>query len=284
MRRVQGGVALIAVLSLLALLSVLAFGVLDAARRHGQLVRRSADAIQAQEYVDSALRLTILDLSAAGNLASPPQSHAVDVFGQSIAVTIELESGRIDLNTADAPLLIAAFAGNGVAEATAREFADGILDWRDVDDEPRQGGAERGEYERLRRAGAPRNGPFESVAELRRVVGLETIESSLLEAFTVYTRENEPSEAFAPPAVINALRWAHERQLEGRRWLTASPSQSSALGDAFSFSGRTIRLRACTRVSVSEACRGAIVRLTGDLNRPAMIYSWASSFNETPLL
>lgn len=281
MSRTQEGVALVAVLSLLALLSVLAFGVLEAARRHGHLARRSFDTLQARETADSALRLAILQLGApASPFTSVPTSHSVEVFGKGITVSIQLEEGRIDLNTTEAPLLTAAFAGNGIPESQARELANRILDWRDVDDEPREGGAERSEYLRLRRNGAPRNGPFESVAELRRVVGFETIDPRVLDAFTVYSHTAAPSELLAVPVVLQALRWAHEHQLEGRGWLSEEPLQASALGETFSLSGRAARLHACTRVSESSVCREAIVRFTGDVNRPAMIYSWSSTYVE----
>ncbi len=52
------------------------------------------------------------------------------------------------------------------------ELADAVLDWIDDDDQPRQFGAERSEYESLGVPYVPRNGPLESLEELQLVRGV----------------------------------------------------------------------------------------------------------------
>jgi type II secretory pathway component PulK len=51
-------------------------------------------------------------------------------------------------------------------------LAQAIIDWRDADDFPRLHGAERDEYIKAGARELPRNGPFESVDELRFVRGM----------------------------------------------------------------------------------------------------------------
>ncbi len=236
-RRAERGIALIAVLSLLALLCVLALAVLDSSRRHGQLVQRSIESYQAQEIADSAIRLTLLELSAPGErgvaqTAQPERSY--DIFGRRVTVSYRSERERIDLNAADEAQLTAAFAANGFTEPAAAAFAQRIIDWRDVDDAPRAAGAERAEYRNAGRTAGPRNAPFETVNELREVLGLQSVREELLDAFTVYSPE---------------------------------PVQSIE-------SGHVMRLRACASAGPVEQCRIAVVRLTGNWSRPIQIYVW----------
>ena len=46
------------------------------------------------------------------------------------------------------------------------EIADAIIDWRDEDDTPSEGGAEAGYYENLQYGYMARNGPFRTIREL----------------------------------------------------------------------------------------------------------------------
>ena len=171
-RRVDGerGIALVGVLCIVSLLTVLAVGALEATRRYGQLAHRSFEAAQASELADSAIRLAILELTAPAPqtaAAAPPTTVNVQVFGQPIAVQLEREAQRVDLNAVDEGVLAAALNGKGMDEADARVLAARIVDWRDTDDATSVHGAERTEYRRANRSSGPRNGAFENVSELR---------------------------------------------------------------------------------------------------------------------
>ena len=74
------------------------------------------------------------------------------------------ESSKLNLNTATADML-ATLPGMTV------EFAAAIIDWRDTDSTPSDNGAEDEVYQRLTPARRCKNGPFESVDELRLVYG-----------------------------------------------------------------------------------------------------------------
>lgn len=77
------------------------------------------------------------------------------------------EGAKLNLNTATAEML-AALPG------MTAELAAAIVDWRDTDDEPQPDGAESETYLRRDPAYACKNGPFESVEELRLVHGADT--------------------------------------------------------------------------------------------------------------
>lgn len=74
------------------------------------------------------------------------------------------EASKLNLNTASQAMLEA------LPDMTP-EFAAAIIDWRDSDAEPRDQGAEDETYSRLNPARRAKNGPFETIEELRLVHG-----------------------------------------------------------------------------------------------------------------
>lgn len=90
-----------------------------------------------------------------------------DPAGASVVFGLIPEAGRVDVNNAPAARL-ALLPGCDEAVAAA------IVDWRDADDAPGEGGAERGDgtYSGAAVAYAPRNAPIETLEELRLVRGV----------------------------------------------------------------------------------------------------------------
>lgn len=80
-------------------------------------------------------------------------------------------SALIDLNTAPEGVLSGLFEALGESEQQADRAAAAIADYRDADDTPRPGGAERIVYEREGRT-RPANRPFLRVGELAAVAGI----------------------------------------------------------------------------------------------------------------
>lgn len=271
------GIALVSVLGLITLLSVLAFGVLESARRHGQLAKRSFQAFQAQELADSAIRVGILELSAPTTATDifdgAGFTRTVKVFGRAIAVSAELENTRVDLNYADGDLLLSLFAAYGVEETKASEIAGQIMDWRDADDERTAQGAERPEYMHAGRAVGPRNGPFETISEVRLVLSGGSLSDQLLEALTVYSHAAGAGVGVEGSPLARAHRWADARQLGGHRWLdTQSPG--AVVDRTESLASKAVRFRACVDATDWSVCRRAIVRFTGNTQQPWQILAW----------
>jgi general secretion pathway protein K len=253
----ERGIALVAVLCVLSLLTVLAVGALEMTRRHGQLAHRSFEAVQASEMADSAIRVALLEITAPPvPTAWQPISNlrTVRVFDQSVDVRIEREAQRVDLNAADESELMSALLSQGMADSDARALAARIVDWRDVDDEAGIQGAERAEYRRANRSG-PRNAPFETISELRQVSGAEDLTENMLNAFTVYS---------------------HARVAER----PATDGSAQRLSELGGLAGEAVRLTACAAVLKTTVCREGIVRLTGNRVQPALIYSWRTRERE----
>lgn len=241
--------ALVGVLAVVSLLTVLAVGALGVTRHYGQLAHRSFEVAQASELADSAIRLAILELSAppAQTAALPPPSTlTVRVFGRRLAVQIEREARRVDLNVADEAVLASTLAAKGMDETDARVLAGRIVDWRDTDDEANTRGAERTEYRRAGRSSGPRNNAFESISELRQVLGAETLTDETLDAFTVYS---------------------HMREAQAQGF-----AQSGAIA------GEVARLLACATIERTSVCRIAVVRFTGNRVQPTLVYSWSTRY------
>jgi type II secretory pathway component PulK len=75
------------------------------------------------------------------------------------------EGSKLNLNTATQEML-------ELLPGMTAELAAAIMDWRDTDDDVTTGGAETDTYQRFRPGYRCKNGPFESVEELRLVAGM----------------------------------------------------------------------------------------------------------------
>lgn len=272
----ERGIALLVVLWFLALLTLLATGAAALSLLHRRAAQAVDDAVRADSAADSAIRVVLLELAGRGQMWATwldGGSRTVGIAGVTADVSVEFEGGRIDLNTGSRRLLYALFAANGWSDSDAKTFVARIQDWispaeiSPADDLHPGGGGARQSY-------GARNAPFESVAELRQLLGGEQLSEELFSALTVYTHAKYPLQSAAPPAVRRALEWADERRLGDRRWLVNAP-QSPVTVDS-SAAGRLVRIHACATYSRGRRCRVAVVRLTGDDRSPFEIFLWQS--------
>jgi general secretion pathway protein K len=273
----QTGVALLAVLWLIAVLSLLAGAVVVLTVSHRRLEYNYAEALRRQEINDSALRLTLLQLNNVPQVAtadSAERQFSMEVLQHDVNMSVWHEDGRIDLNTADADLLFAVFAAAGWSEKEAHNMAARIVDWRDADDTPQEGGAESDAYSAAGLSYGPRNGRFESVDEVRQVMGGQAISEDLLSAFTIYTGASTPVESDATGAAKQALEWADRVHLGDRQWLQRTNSPAGSETRRWRVDGTILRIRACLQSSGGGSCREVVTRLTGKLSRPWQIFSW----------
>lgn len=268
----EQGIALIVVLWLVSLLSLLAATVLSTTRSHVYLAQRSIETIQAEAAADSAIRLVLIELGSPGNTRwGSESSRQVEIFGQRVGLTLTSEAGLIDLNAGQDELLFALFASQGLADSAARAHVSRIIDWRDADDDRSRDGAEYQDYRAAGLSYGPRNAPFETVGELRLVLGLNGVSDETIKSLTVHTRRQNVLPIAAPESVQKALRWADAHQLGGRSW---SGDGTSTTSTQKSMPGEVARVRACSEVGKIKLCREARARLTGSNQRPFQILSW----------
>jgi type II secretory pathway component PulK len=262
----RGG-ALIVVLWLVSLLTVMALTTLTVTRGEDRALRRVIDASTAEITADSAIKLTLLQLTAEA--APTALGTAAGTFAPGVSVQVERERQRIDVNAASPRMLAACFAEGGSTESEADSLAAKVVDWRDEDDFPELGGAEASDYRAVGLDYVPPNRPLQSVEELRRVLGLQKASDSLLDLFTVYTHEAGPDEissAFADDTAIVQPK-LRCRGLQGQQ---TGPGARAAKE---TWIGEVVRVHACA-TGRARLCRVAVVRLTGNRRSPFQIFAW----------
>jgi general secretion pathway protein K len=259
----------------IGLLAVMAMDVLFSARRE---TRQGEDRLErarmaAAAEAGLALAAQALLRGAPADAAGP---HAFD--GSLIAVEIEAESGKVDLNLARVELLRAVIEAVGESRAAAASLAAAIIDWRDNDDQPEpRGGIEAEGYRRLGRAVPPRDGELQSVSELADVYGMTPeLLSRLTPVVTVHGRQAEPDPVVASPLVRRAMRGAAAAARQAGT-LEAEPEAAPppTPGRGPSLTGRAFTLRIeVVRPNGGWLRREAVIRLSGNRRDPLWVHEW----------
>ncbi|MEO7917046.1 MAG: hypothetical protein ABIR16_05330 [Dokdonella sp.] len=208
--RRQQGIAFILVLWVVIMLTVLLGSFAVIARTERMQSRHLFDSTQARYAAEAGLNLAIYELRKNDPLQrwiGDGRPYKFSFGGAEVEVSIVDDAGKIDLNTADRELLrrmLIATAGKPDDEAD--KLADAIIDWRDPDDIPSVQGAEKNEYRSANLPYGPRNAPFETVAELQQVLGMDYATFARVEqGVTIYSGRAFPSAAYAPLQSLLAL-------------------------------------------------------------------------------
>ena len=208
----QRGFALLVVLSALGLLALVAAAFATVARSHIKLAAGAGAVARAEALADAGVHLAVLDLVAARESGPDSRRFALDSTpfvcsaggGATLAIAVQDEAGKVDINIAGPVPIRALVLGSGVRAGEAA--ADAILDFRDEDDARRPSGAERAEYLAAGRLYGPRNGPFLAVEDLAGVLGLTQADADRLRPFvTVYSGLGGVDAGVAPRALVEAL-------------------------------------------------------------------------------
>jgi hypothetical protein len=239
--------------------------------------------LQAQRH---ALAEGVLHIVEMGLLQPPSAGHipldgfptSVVYAGRSYRVIAQDQAGLIDLNFATADSLNRLFTvGAGLDQMTADTLTDRIMDWREKGAGRRLNGAKAKDYDQSGYAYGPREASFESVDELRLVMGMTGgIYRAVAPALTVYAQRS-----FVYPAVAGSL------VLSTQLGMTAdSAAAEISLRQNLHESGNDKQLDQlplqgrCIRISVSEigadrspVAARAIIRLTGDFGKPIWVYT-----------
>ena len=162
------GVALVAVLWMVAALSVLALGLAAAAKsevRSAQGVRARAEAAA---LGDAAIQLAVLELRSTDIGYEEYVHFDYELGGRSIIVAAVPAGGLIDLNQAGEELLAGLFAGSGGLDPEpAAQLAHRVVAWRTPGLQ-----LEAEDYAAAGVAFRPRGGPFEYPEDLLQVLGV----------------------------------------------------------------------------------------------------------------
>jgi type II secretory pathway component PulK len=176
-RNAQGGFALVAVLWLIAILSLAAVTTLRVISFDMQLAT-------AKVHGSRAFQLAEMGIAIGSNPAverNDPLLHRLDeANNEEVHVSITSEGARFNINSLvlaeDKALLRSIFIHWGLDLDSAQALSDAFTDWVDADDEVALNGAEIGDYEKLGRLNQPFNRPFYDIEEMALVAGMDQIE------------------------------------------------------------------------------------------------------------
>ena len=207
-RRDEGGIALVAVLWVFILLSLVAASVASTTRTELRIARNMVSAAVAEAAADAAVIRAAMVLAAQrgrpGEWRTDGTPRILRIGDVDVTLTLQDEGGRIDLNAAGYDLLENAL--RAAAGPEAESLAAAIVDWRDGDDFVTPGGGEDGAYAGRGYPYGAKDAPFDSVDELRQVMGVTPqIYARIAPLFTVYSNSPGIDPAVAPRAVLLAL-------------------------------------------------------------------------------
>lgn len=128
----QRGLALIAVLWIVAALTLSATGLLYSAKQEIRTAARQRSTLAANALADAALRLVLQDIAASKTpFTGRWVRTSVEFAGAAIDVQVHGLNGLVDINNAPPALLAALFQHTGNLPAAAAEsLANTIVEWR----------------------------------------------------------------------------------------------------------------------------------------------------------
>ncbi len=275
----------------------------DASHSHNFVASQQAE-ILAESGIAGGIKL--LQASSAlrhgepfSSLLEPwakPQSYDAGVG--SVTISIEEESGKLNLNLATSPN----GTPNKYTDVATRllkqlelstELADVLLDWVDENDTPKPSGAETSYYSALKYPYQAKNARLETVDELALLKGFTPlILTKLRPCVTVYgsSSNDEPATLInintAPKEMIASLDQKLTDDLVGRildyrktkpikglselNSITGVDAVSTNFVDKIAFSGSVYRIHAEGRVGESVSVAEAVVRMAG--SQPTVLY------------
>jgi general secretion pathway protein K len=264
----ERGIAIVAALWAAAILAVIVGSVLQLVRADAGLGHGRQEAAELGAVVDGAVNLTILALLAPTGAQWPVNGSPMTLpfAGHEIRVSVEDESGKLDLNAVGAATLQRLFASVGLETDAARRLAENVVNW------PERSPSDTASDRR------PRGARFQSVEDLQLVAGMTPeIYRRAAPLLTVYSQTPWIDPAYSTPAVLALFRESDAnaeaalRRIEEERAGLRAPAQAPgvSLGHAFTI---TAELRTPTAARI---VRIAVVRLTGQARVPLLIYRWS---------
>ncbi len=284
------GVVLIGVLWVIALLSIVAVGISVSMRNEIRLAGNLIAAAQARHAAEAGVQLALVGLLNASEGRGVPTGDGVMEFSVGAAevrVSVASESGKIDLNAAPEGLLDALLRVVGVAPEMRSQIVAAIADWRDADSSARPAGAEDEDYAAAGRPYGAKDGPFESVDELRLVRGITpALYEAIQPALTVHSRRGRVNPEAASSLVLLALLDGNDAEVEEYMALRALHLRNRQPAPPFPVTaqpyavpgggGLTVSVHAHARIGTEGTARvHAVVDLRNrDKDHPLKIRDW----------
>ncbi len=219
------GAALLLALWLVALLTALVGAYALTARMEALQGRVGSRGAMAQEIARAGMEYALVrvaDRNPETHWQPNGRAYAWRFDGHEVQVRIIDETGKVDLNQADVPLLSRLMQALGEPPDTGDALAAAIVDWRDADDLSQPvGGAEDDDYAAAGRPYGAKDAPFETIAELEQVLGMTPgLYARLAPFLTLYSGRGQPDATYAQGPVLvamgmDATAWLAQREAAG---------------------------------------------------------------------
>jgi general secretion pathway protein K len=284
----DGGYALVVVIWGLGIISLMIVSFMTTARMRLQAANNIAGATQADEIAQAAINLAILSLAKErqavaqapvqpnGALPVPTEApqriiHAGEpsfcgISGAAVALAVEDEGGKVDLNGANQTLLKAMLIGFGLGQNDADSAAGAIVAFRSGSGDPGNASPLPGKIGRQSKQEL-----FQTVYELDQVEGLDpSLVRQIIPFVTVHGRRPRVDAETAPPALFGALIGLKPEEVQALR-ATPYPNdldrQDPRFPAAYKQNGDSgvYLIHAESRLGMGQSSvREAIVDLNGD--------------------
>lgn len=283
-RENEQGFALVAVLWGVSILSLLAAAIIAAA----QFSARSAGEEWSRAKLEAAAEagivrglIAIADGREDGSRQVAGAGHAFEFNGHRIAIEIEDELGKIDLNAADRSIFERLFRLAGADQDLAARLADQTLDWRTPGDLRSLHGASTSDYAAANLPYVSRDGPFQTVDELRLLLSMTAeIFRSVRPVLTVHSHRSMIDPEVAPKLALMAVMGLDEEQADAMVERRSAPASNEAESTRQPPTLRPAQPGRAFTISAQIAGREARIERrgvfiwTGDPARPYIALDW----------
>ena len=196
----DAGFALLLVLWALVPVSLLFLMLSGASRSDARLAANLRGAAELEAVADGAIHTAIFELLQPGG-AAPDAPTA-----PGVVVEVASLSGLVNPNVVSPELLRALMVRLGADPGRAGRVASAVADWRTPGRLPRPDGAKAPQYRAAGLGYGPPGASFETLSELRDVLGMtDDLLAALMPHLTLHW-DGEPDPGLAGPVVAAALR------------------------------------------------------------------------------
>ena len=282
----DGGWALVSTLWALTVLSLMA----AAAASLTATIYRGEGHATVDARAEAGLDASVVRAALGISDSRPSQRWPVDgrevtfaYDGLRIGVTVQDELGRIDLNAATGALIVQLLQGAGLERDQAEILSDRILYWRSATGLETLKGGTDADYRAARLPYIPRHGPFQTVDELKLVLGVTPeLFRKIRPALTVYSKKSAFDPSLAPREALWALYPTDPSRVEdvlrARQGSGLGGDQvglpPGALASVVSLAGRSYSISAEAQIGARRFARQAVITFTGDMKRPYYVLAW----------
>ncbi len=257
--RDERGFALLVVLWTLVLVSLLVLRLTEAGTAEARLGSNLRRGAVAEAEADGAFATAAFRLLASGSDLPGAGRFTVPTPHGAAVVTFRSEAGKVDLNNASPPLVAALIAEFGEDETDATNIAAAIAAWHTPVPGP-QLPTLLAPYRAAGRRYGPPGSAFESVDELRLVLGVTPELFARLQPYLTVFASSDPALSVAAPPVLQAAASIGELPVAG--------GTTPQVGDVFD-------LRVDERADGARFLRDGVVQLeSGENGAPWRILTW----------